>query len=255
MKNVYPRNLYQIRQTVFDKLDSFGIEYTIEQKLSKNFAIFDFESSCAPEKTLRDTNTIFWIGKQVPISASISSKLAEEPIFLCNSDVLHLVASFIGSLENLASQSKAKKKNFFPDIETIMKIRLGSILEKFTQRQNRREQVRRFDMIQDDFENKNCASIQFLQIQKNQLFELQTQVERYWIVLIVFGCNSVKSYPNLIKSFLLPILVNERNIEPTVIQKVSQFIFFKLDVVQLLDIRNFLGGAKILDSFLKSYKT
>ena len=40
-------------------------------------------------------------------------KLVEEPIFLCNSDPHHLVASFTGALENLASQSKAKKKNLF----------------------------------------------------------------------------------------------------------------------------------------------
>ena len=43
VKNVYPRNVYQIRETLFDKLDSFGIKYTSEQKLFKNFAISDFE--------------------------------------------------------------------------------------------------------------------------------------------------------------------------------------------------------------------
>ena len=32
-KNVFPRNVYQIRETLFDKLDSFGIKYTSEQKL------------------------------------------------------------------------------------------------------------------------------------------------------------------------------------------------------------------------------
>ena len=32
-KNVYPTIVYQIRETLFDKLDSFGIKYTSEQKL------------------------------------------------------------------------------------------------------------------------------------------------------------------------------------------------------------------------------
>ena len=36
VKNVYPRKVYQIRETLFDKLDSFGIKYTSEQKLFKN---------------------------------------------------------------------------------------------------------------------------------------------------------------------------------------------------------------------------
>ena len=34
VKNVYPLNVYQIRETLFDKLDSFGINYTSEQKFS-----------------------------------------------------------------------------------------------------------------------------------------------------------------------------------------------------------------------------
>ena len=54
---------------------------------------------------------------------------------------------------------------------------------------------------------------------------------------------------------MLPTLVNEGNLEPTVIEKVNQFISFKLGDIQLLDIRNFLGGAKSLHSFLKAYKT
>ena len=254
LKIVYPRTVYQIRATLFDKLDSFGIKYTSEQKLFKTSAIIDFESICVQEETFRDTNTTTWIGKHVPISVSISSNLVEEPNLICKSDPHHLVASFIGTLENLASQSKAKMKNLFHDIETTMKIKLGSILEKLTQRHNRRENAS-FDMSKDDCGNTICASTQFLQIQKNQLIDLQESLERYCNVLLVFGFNSAKKYLNLIKSYLLPFLVNERDIESTVIKKANQFISFKFGDIQLLDIMNFLGGATGLDSFLKAYKT
>ena len=165
MKNVYPRNVYQIRETLFDKVDSFDIKYTSEQNFFKNLAIFDVESICVQEETFRDTNTTNWKGKHVPIFVFISSNLVGEPIFLCNSDPHHLVASFIGALENLGSQSKAKVKNLFLDIETTIKIKLGNILEKLTQRHIRREHAR-FDMSQDDCDNEVCASTQFLQIQR-----------------------------------------------------------------------------------------
>ena len=180
VKNDYPRNVYQIRETLFDKLDSFGINYTSEQKFFKNIGIFDFESICVQKETFRDTITTTWIGKHVPISVSISSNLVEEPIFLCNSGPQHLVASIIGALENLASQRKAKMKSLFLDIERTIKIKLGSILEKLTQRHNRRDQA---DL--DNCDNETCASTQFLQIQKsvnlhksslhkkNQLIDLQ----------------------------------------------------------------------------------
>ena len=71
----------------------------------------------------------------------------------------------------------------------------------------------------------------------------------------MFDFNSAKYDLDLIKSYLLPILVNERDIEPTVIKKANQFISFKIGDFQLLEIINFLVGAIGLDSFLKAYKT
>ena len=57
------------------------------------------------------------------------------------------------------------------------------------------------------------------------------------------------------KSYLLPVLVNERNIEPTVLKKANQFISFKFGgFFQLLDIMIFFGGATSLDSISKAYK-
>ena len=250
VKNVYPRNVCQIRETLCDKPDSFGINYTSEQKLFKTLAIFNFESICVQNETFRDTITTTWIGKHVPISVSISSNLVEEPIFLCNFDPHHLVASSIGGTENLASQRKAKMKNLFLDIKTTIKIKLGSILEKLTQRHNRREQA---DL--DDCDNESCASSQFLRIQKNQLIDLQESLERDCNILPVFGFNSAKYDLKLIKSYLLPILINEREIKPTVIKKTNHFISFKFGDIQLLAIMNFLGGSTSLDLFLKAYKT
>ena len=96
VKNVYPKNLYQIRETLIDKLDSFGIKYTSQQKLYKNLAKFDFESICVQEESFEDTKTTKWIGKHVPISVSISSNFVEEPFFPYNSYPHHLISSFMG---------------------------------------------------------------------------------------------------------------------------------------------------------------
>ena len=90
---------------------------------------------------------------------------------------------------------------------------------------------------------------------KNQLIDFQEHFERHCNVLPVFGFNSAKYDINLTKSYLLPIFVNERNIEPTVIKKANQFVSLKFGDIQLLDIMSFLGGATSLDSFLKAYKT
>ena len=52
----------------------------------------------------------------------------------------------------------------FLDLEMTIKIKLGSILEKLSQRHNRRKKA---DL--DDCDNENCASTQFLQIQKKSI--------------------------------------------------------------------------------------
>ena len=66
VKNVYPKNVYQTQETLFGKLDSFGIEYTNKQTLFKNLAIFDFESICVQEESFKDTNTTNWMESIFP---------------------------------------------------------------------------------------------------------------------------------------------------------------------------------------------
>ena len=66
---------------------------------------------------------------------------------------------------------------------------------------------------------KSMSPLSSYETEKSQLFELQVHLERYCILLPVFGFNSSKDDLNLIKSFLLPILVNKRDIERTVLNK------------------------------------
>ena len=141
-------------------------------------------------------------------------------------------------------------KILFFDIKTMIKIKLSSNLEKLTQRQKQREQA---DL--DDCDNETYTSTQFLRIQKKQLIDLQEHLERYCNVLTIFGFNRAKFDLNLLKSLFFTHSVNERNNELYVIKQANQFISFKLGDIQLLDVKNFLGGATSLDSLLKAYKT
>ena len=97
-------------------------------------------------------------------------------------------------------------------------------------------------------------STQFLRIQKNQLIDLKQHLERYVNTLPVFGFNSGRYDLNLIKSYLIPYLIRDKEQEISVIKKAKDFISFKFEDVQFLYIMKFLGGATTLDSFLKAYK-
>ena len=145
VKHIYPKNVYQLRETLFDKLDSFGIQYTDDQELFTNLAVFEFESMCIPEEKLKNTETTTWIGKHDPISVSIFSNLIAKPILLCNSNPRDLVESFIDAVEGLATQSKAQTKLKILETETAIKNKLTRTLESLNERRCRNQRVFNFE--------------------------------------------------------------------------------------------------------------
>ena len=113
VKHFYSKNVYELRETLFEKLDAFNIPNKNKQQLFKNLSIFDFESICVKEDSYKQTETTTWIGKHVPISVSISSNLIPEPIFLCSANLHHLSSSFITALEGLATQQSSDEIDFY----------------------------------------------------------------------------------------------------------------------------------------------
>ena len=227
----------------------------MSKNCSRTWQFLTLKSICVKEDSYQQTETTTWIGKLVPILVSVSSNLIPKPIFLCNASPHDLISSFITALGGLATQSKAQMQLNFIEVETAIKIKLCAILEQLNQRRNRAERVSNFveDCIME--EEEKDLSTNFLQMQKNLSIDKQEHFERYCNVLPVCGFNIANYDINLIKSYLLPMFVNKRGIERTVIKKADQFVSFKFGGVQLLGIVNFIGGATSLDSFLKAYKT
>ena len=201
------------------------------------------------KKTHARRETTSWIGRHVPILASTASKMIQETFFRCNTNSHHRVSSFITALEGSATQSKAEMKMKTFEVGTAIIIRLLKMLEQLNQRHNRAETV--MDFVDDCMveSEEQHLSTHCLQVQKNQLIFSQDHFERSCKVLPFFGFSSANFDLNLIKSFLLPILVNERDIESNVIKKANQFVPFKFCDIQLLDNIHFFGGATSLDVF------
>ena len=169
VEHINPKNLYQLRETLFDKLDSFDIQTTDDQKLFTNLAVFDFDSICIPAEKFKNTETTTSIGKHVPISVSISSNLRAKLIFLCISNPRDLVESFIDAVEGLATESKTQMKLKFLEVETAIKSKLTRTLDSLNEHRCRNQHVFEFEVqcFWDHNEEKD-ASTHFLQMQKNQ---------------------------------------------------------------------------------------
>ena len=248
VKNVYPRGAYSLRETLFEKLDNFSIAYPDDHNLFSNFVVFDFEAICVQSVEINNTATTAWIGTHVPVSVSISSNLLDEPVFLCKKDPNRLIISFVAQLEILSAKNKADLKPKFLAVEAEIKDRLSDIYSRLQIVSETQPNI------SSETEDSNVSK-SFLQIQQKQLLDLQRHFNNYVDTLPVFGLISGKYDLNLIKAYLIPHLLNDRDIQPTVIKKANQFISFKFCDIQFLDILNFLAGAKSLDSFLKAYQS
>ena len=96
--------MHHLGETPFDKLDFFNnIPYSDNQKLFTNMAILDFGSICVQQDLFRDPSASSWIGKNVPLSVSISSILIEQSVFLSNFNPAALAESFVDAPQGLAT--------------------------------------------------------------------------------------------------------------------------------------------------------
>ena len=103
------------------------------------------------------------------------------------------------------------------------------------------------------FFRQNAKSVSIF-LKDSYVIDSMQHLVRYTNTLPVFGFNSCRYYINLIKSYLIPYLINEKKIEPSVIKKANDFVSFKFGDVQLLDIMKFLGKA-YLRLFSKSLQS
>ena len=114
VRHIDPKNVYTLRETLFQKLESYNIPVSKHNTLLNNLAIFDFESIfVVSSDELKATQTTTWIGKYFPISVSISSNLIDETVFLYNKDPQKLFIVFVKKLELLAEKSKLRLRNKF----------------------------------------------------------------------------------------------------------------------------------------------
>ena len=221
VKNIYPRGAYSLRETLFEKLDNFSITYPEDYTLFRNFVVFDFEAICVQSVEANNTLTTSWIGTHVPVSVSISSNLLDEPVFLCENDPNRLIISFVSQLETLAAKNKADLKPKFLAVEAEIKTRLSDVSSRL---QIISETQPNISSETDD----SNATKKFLRIQQKQLLDLQRHFNNYVDTLPVFGFKIGKYDLNLIKAYIIPHLLNDRAIQPTVIKKANQFFFFQI---------------------------
>ena len=121
-------------------------------------------------------------------------------------------------------------RNNFQDVERVVNERMSKIFQDLKER-CRNHLTGKFEHEEECIENteETLMSTQFLSMQKNLLIDLKQNLERYINTLPVFGLNSGKYDLNLIKSYLIPYLINNKEAERMVIKKAKDFVCFKFE--------------------------
>ena len=141
------------------------------------------------------------------------------------------------------------------DIEVAVNERLKKIFDQLNER-GKNYSNSKFEYKDECIEDSEEAdmSTQFLRVQKNQFDYLKQHLERYVNTLPLFGFNSGKFDLNLIKSYLIPSFIRDKEHETSFIKKANDFISFKFGDLQVLDLMKFLGGPTTLGFFSKPIK-
>ena len=117
--------MYQLQETLFEKLKDFIIPYKPEQKLFTKEVIHGFESFCVAHKVFKVTETTTWIGKVFPNSVSISTNFLDDSVILSEVNTCDLLSPFFDALQKLATQSRAQEIIKFLQNETKMRYKLA----------------------------------------------------------------------------------------------------------------------------------
>ena len=160
VRHIYPRSVYQLKETVFNKLKAFDLGVSENKLLVTNFAVFDFESICVKSSTIAVAETTTWVCEHQSISVSITSSLLEAPKFVCDTELQSLVARFLTSMENLAEKHKLEMGLKLLNIGTVIREKLERITSTLNQRRRTfsltsgKDQDAAFDTEDEKYEEK-----------------------------------------------------------------------------------------------------
>ena len=126
----FPGGFYKEQQTVFERLDEFGIHVPQYDRTYPWFAAFDFESMLVK---LQDdaTDKLEWTQKHVPISVSVCSNVPgyTEPACFEQSDMNSLLERMVEALTQIQSAVSVLAQRKWGNVLELLKKRLEALNE------------------------------------------------------------------------------------------------------------------------------
>ena len=245
---VYPGGFYRLAESIFEKLEQYGVHVPEEERIFPWFVCYDFEAMLHPVND-HATAVLEWTQKHVPISVSICSNVKgyTEPICIVEHTQDKLVGKMVDTMKDIANR-----------VFQLAEDKWGWVLEAIDEQLRQQE----FDEVEtndneDGFEEEATEedAAAFSAEKSNPLKKLYGQFEGYMSQVPVLGFNSAKYDLNLIRrSIARHLKMHDAEQKGTfVVKKSNAYACIASDQLKFLDMSQFLVAGSSYVGFLKPY--
>ena len=190
-KYIFPGGSHKTKPTIFDKLESVGINISRNQKYFPYYIVWDMEAML--QKIQPSTqDKLKWLTKHIPISISIASNVAgyEEPTCIVEMNAKSLISKMMTRLLEISNTSY----NILKDKYSSLNAELDELIERYQGNQSNDSYFKSDEcLLQSQAEERGS----------NPFINLKHEFNNYLKQIPVIGFNSGKYDLNLIKNQIM----------------------------------------------------
>ncbi|KAJ8314770.1 hypothetical protein KUTeg_006920 [Tegillarca granosa] len=240
-KYVFPGGFFKANESIFEKLEQFGIVVPETERIFPWFITYDMESMLE-RVSESSTERLVWTQKHVPISVSICSNVEgyTQPQCLVDPDQEQLTDAFINSLQTIAEEVKHLARAKWGWVLR----KLDEVLETMTIDETKEK---------DDLDDEEEADKLGNKMNVNAVKTMINQMKMYVTQVPVLGFNSARYDLNLVKQKLARHLKMHESNSTFVVKQNNVYSCISSPTLKFLDITQFLAPGTSYSKFLKAY--
>ena len=243
-KRMYIGGSYQPEPTVFELLADEGITVDEEKQFYPYRITYDFESYFCKEDLPKSSDKLTWEAKHIPLSVSVCSNVPgyQEPqCFVTEGDPQELVSKMVDYMHQIQTTAEAHLHEEHSGY-------YNALLELLEQKQELESNKEDTDMIDETIEEPEKK-----EKKSHPLAMLKFKYEQWMTEMSVIGFNSAKYDINMVKPYLVKVLM-EKELINFVVKKSNAFMCLQTERLKFVDIRNYLAPGFDYATYLKAYK-
>ena len=237
---------YQPEPTVFELLTDEGIMVKEAHRYYPYCITYDFESYFWKEDLPQSSEKLIWETKHVPLIVSICSNVPgyQEPqCFVTDGNSEELVNKMVDYMHQIQQMAQTYLHEEHSDY-------FNALCELLQEKQQLEVSTNEEDI---DMTDETAEEPEKKGMKSHPLAVLKSKYDQWMTEMPVIGFNSAKYDVNMVKPYLVKVLM-EKDLIKFVVKKSNTFMFITRKRLKFVDIRNYLAPGFDYATYLKAYK-